>query len=431
MKNKIINLFKEHIIFIVIFCILCQVIIYSTVNQYTLAGDSNTYLEFDENILNGEVDEERTPVYPYFIKIIKLISGQENYIRNVVIVQEILFIITIILFYYSIKQITNNTLILSIFTIIFGICPNIILWNTVILTESLAMLEMALLIFFTLKYIKKSNNILAGLIVGLIFIMIMTRPSYIYLLPIYILFWLLRFIFNKNELKNNLTGIISCIICVALILGYCWLMKINHNVFSVSGISYVNNFITALDNKSYKFADNKEMVEAIDKAFEEENNTQNVWTIWRKIKNNYTEEEKKDFASSAIKNDPNYNKYLINKVFYVSTLNIGTTYVDIENSNFGYKDIGHILLPINFAVIYVMIIVSVIYLVYNLIKNKKINWYVAFFSVLIASNIFALIVKAPFEQERLFLCSVESVLLLIIYALGIFKGDRKVEKSIL
>ena len=431
MKNKIISLLKEPIIYVVIFCIFCQVIIYSTVDKYTLTGDSGTYLEFDENIFKGEVDQERTPVYPYFIKIIKFIGGEENYIRNVVIAQEVLFIVTIILFYYSIKQITNNKIILSIFTIIFGICPYIVLWNTTILTEPLALFEMALLVFFTLKYLKKPNKILAGSIGILIFIMIMTRPSYIYLLPIYILFWILRFIFNKEELKDNLTGIISCAICGVLILGYCGLMKINHNVFSITGISYVNTFITALDSKSYKYADNKEMVAAIDKAFEEENNTQNVWTIWEKIKDNYTEEEKKEFANSSIKNDPNYIKYLINKVFYVSTLDIGITYVEMQNSNSVYKSLGHVLLPINFAIVYVMIIIAVVYLVYNLIKNKEINWYVAFFTVLIVANIFTLIVGAPFEPERLFLCSVENVLLLIIYAICKFKGGKKSEKSIL
>lgn len=103
----------------------------------------------------------------------------------------------------------------------------------------------------------------------------------------------------------------------------------------------------------------------------------------------------------------------------------------MQNSNSVYKSLGHVLLPINFAIVYVMIIIAVVYLVYNLIKNKEINWYVAFFTVLIAANIFTLIVGAPFEPERLFLCSVENVLLLIIYAICKFKGGKKSEKSIL
>ena len=47
----------------------------------------------------------------------------------------------------------------------------------------------------------------------------------------------------------------------------------------------------------------------------------------------------------------------------------------------------------------------------NYVKNKNINWYLAFFTVLIAANIFTLIVGAPFESQRLFASSIVQVLL--------------------
>lgn len=431
MKQKILKILKEPIIYIVLFCIIFQMGMYSKVEKYKLTPDSGTYINFDENIFKGEVDEERTPVYPYFIKIIKKMGGEENLARNVVIVQKILFIFTIILFYLSIKEITQKRLLQIIFTVVFGICPYIILWNITVLTEALSVFEMALLVFLTVKYINKKNNIIAIAIALLIFAMIMTRPIYIYLLPIYILFWVLRFFFNKEEIKSNIIGITSCLVCAVLLLTYCGLMKINHNSFSLTAISYVNNFITALDSKSYKYGDNKELVAVIDNLMETEG-IQDTWKVLNRIKEEhpeFTDKDKEQFAKTALKNDPNYMKYLINKTATTARMNIGTTYIEISNNM--CDKIGNILLPVNFGAVYIMMLISIIYLIYNIIKTKKINWIIAFFTVLILANIFTLIVGAPYEQQRLFLSSIESVLLLIIYTIdSAWKGGKENDKTI-
>lgn len=434
MKQKILKILKEPIIYIVLFCIIFQIGMYSKVEKYKLTPDSGTYINFDENIFKGEVDEERTPGYPYFIRIVRKIGGEENLARNVATVQKILFIFTIILFYFTIKEITQKKLLHIIFTVIFGICPYIILWNITVLTEALSVFEMVLLVFLTVKYINKKNNIIAIAIALLIFAMIMTRPIYIYLLPIYILFWVLRFFFNKEEMKSNIIGITSCLVCTVLLLAYCGLMKINHNSFSLTAISYVNNFITSLDSKSYKYGDNKELVAVIDNLMETEG-IQDTWKVLNRIKEEhpeFTDKDKEQFANTALKNDPNYTKYLIDKTITTARMNIGTTYVEIlNNPNEICDKIGNILLPINFGMVYIMMGISIIYLLYDFIKNKNINWIVAFFTVLIIANIFTLIVGAPYEQRRLFLSSIESVLLLIIYTIDCaWKGGKDNEKTI-
>lgn len=162
-KEKVINFLKQPIIYILIFCIFVQLQIYKTVPDYVISGDSTTYTEdFNGSVRSGQVDQMRTPVYPYIAKIIQKIGGQENLYNNIVIFQKILFIFTIILFYYSMQEITKNKIISSILSIIFGICPFIVLWNVMILTEAVSLFEIVLLSFITIKYLKSSNNYLAG-----------------------------------------------------------------------------------------------------------------------------------------------------------------------------------------------------------------------------------------------------------------------------
>ena len=89
-KEKVINFLKQPIIYILIFCIFVQLQIYKTVPDYVISGDSTTYTEdFNGSVRSGQVDQMRTPVYPYIAKIIQKIGGQENLYNNIVIFQKI------------------------------------------------------------------------------------------------------------------------------------------------------------------------------------------------------------------------------------------------------------------------------------------------------------------------------------------------------
>lgn len=158
MKQKIIEFAKQPIIYILIFCIGIQILIYKTIPDAVVMYDTTSYTtEYNGDIFKGEVDKARTPVYPYLIKIIGAIGGQENLYSNIVIFQKLLFVITIILFYACLKKVTKNRIIICVLTIIFGICPYIIFWNVLILTEALSLFEIVLLSLITLTYLNKPN----------------------------------------------------------------------------------------------------------------------------------------------------------------------------------------------------------------------------------------------------------------------------------
>ena len=158
-KAKI--LFKKPIIYIVVICVIIQLVIYVTVPKHETTPDSKSYIEFFQNE-KEKTNFSRTPVYPYFIEGIRRIGGEENLLDNVAIVQKMLFIVTLILFYECLKKVTKNEKIIAILTLVFGITPFVNLWNVMILTESISIFEMVLLAFLTLKYLEKPNAIVAG-----------------------------------------------------------------------------------------------------------------------------------------------------------------------------------------------------------------------------------------------------------------------------
>ena len=80
--------------------------------------------------------------------------------------------------------------------------------------------------------------------------MIMTKPAFIYVLPIYILFWILRFIFQREEKREIIIGGISCIICAILLLGYCGLVKNQCGKFELTNIFDLNEYMQVSSNNN-------------------------------------------------------------------------------------------------------------------------------------------------------------------------------------
>ena len=265
-----------------------------------------------------------------------------------------------------------------------------------ILTESISIFESVLLSFVTILYLEKPKKPTA-IVLGIIVLgMILTRPSFIYLLPIYFLFWILRLIFNKKE-KEVISGLISLTICSVVLLGYCGLMKAQHGEFSITAVSYINNTITAINSNSYKQSGNEDMIKIVDEIKGDRSDSEICWTALNKLKEQYSVEEIKNFANTSLKNDKNYLNFIISKTIQLGSSNIGTAsyipndvFINEKYANQIYTEIGNIIFPINFAMVYIMVGIAVIYILYDLIKNKNINWYLAFFTVLIAANIFTL-----------------------------------------
>lgn len=431
-KEKIINFLKEPILYLIILIIIIQTFIYSSIPNANLQHDSKSYLYNynKESIFNGYVDDVRTPFYPYFIKLIKKIGGETNLNSNVAYVQKIMFLISIILMYYTLKKIVKNKIVVSILTVLFGICPTIITWNTFVLTESISMLEISILEFITIKYLKSPSKITAGLMGVVILGMILTRPAFVYLLPIYILFILLRWFLNKEERKKLLFAIVSILICCIVLLGYCFQVKRYYGTFGLTSVSSLNNLVSAIYSGAYKDGNNTEIIQEIDDlAGENEITDRQAFEIYDEVAKNHTQEELSDFSNSALKNSGKYKEFIINKLIKLGSKNITTSYINLQDNDdkiiLNYSELGALFLPITFGMIYILVIASIIYLIWYLIKFKTINWICAFFTSMIFANLFTLIFGAPFEEQRLFFPSVCLVILYMGTILGKISINRE------
>ncbi len=435
MKEKIISIIKSPLIYVLAIVVLVQTYIYKTAPAYSFTPDSPTYYEeyLGGSLLKGQFDELRTPVYPYFIKIIKLFSNDNNIYNKVVFVQKILFFLTLILVFCSMMKITKSKVISSAITLFVGILPNLVLFNTMILTEPLGIFQIVLLMYLVISYIYKPHKLKAISTSILVFFMILTRPGFIYLIPIYAVFLVFRFLMNKKELKEVITGLISIALCTILIFGYCIRIKQLHDIFMLSSVTYVNDLVMIADSKTFTETSDEEIKKIMQDIKGESNDTSLSWEAANAVRTVYhsnNDKKIKKFLREA-KSSRKYFDYICNKVYNSGTLTI-TALKDVKTSSSFIKNLQLYMMPINFALIAISLIAIAIYLLYELFKYYKIDWILALFFVLILANYVTLMIGAPFEEQRLFITSIIPIIMCIGYIISkikIQKEENNVDKE--
>src|ERR1700712_22062 len=180
-NRKLVEIISSDLFLILIIGGALRLLYYSFLENATCL-DSASYINDNSNILKGRVDMFRTPVYPYFIKIIK-IFGEQHLIRNIIVAQSSISFLTIIVFYKIVCSafVTRKALLAA--TILYAIMLPIICFDKVIMTESLSTSFIVVFIMLIASYLKEQTVPKAIFITLLTFLGIMLRPSFIYLLP--------------------------------------------------------------------------------------------------------------------------------------------------------------------------------------------------------------------------------------------------------
>lgn len=428
MKNKIINVLKKIVhsplFYALIISTLFQKFFYNFFEKYTIYPDTSSYIKASaKNIFLGEVHKARTPIFPYFCKLVSIIGGKNHLYTNVVLVQKILFFVSIIFFYLTIKKLTKNKIINFIGTLIYSSTPFLFMWNTVILTESISIFEAVILFYLTVSYIKKESKISASLIGVQLLIMIMTRPANIYLVAPYLLFWFLKLFGDKTKEERKIVfyGLGSTVVAIICILLYCNQIRLQYGEFGLSAVKNTNSIITLIDSRLYYYGEDEKIIKDIDKIIKPGDES-TIWKAYYSIAKKYKSKKLDEFNKRSIRNaKKKYVNYIAEKVLTVGQNNIGTIYSMREKNKpkRNLENLSIMLFPISFDLLFVILSISFIYLIYYLIKGKAIEWTVAALFSIIAGNVFISIIAAPYETQRLCVISIPATILLIAYLISI------------
>lgn len=405
---------------------IVRLIYYSNVKD-TLWPDSKSYLFFLINPFKGQIDPERTPVYPYFIKLIRQF-GEATVVHNVVIVQSIISFLAIILFYATIKDHFKNKVVIFLCVLSFGISPSIFNFDKCILTESLSISALVTFVFLINNYLKRPAISKSIILSVLVFVMTMLRPSFLILFGILIVFWGLRLLMIREHRNTYIWGIASSILCILLVMGY---IKMNDKINKVNTISQ-NLTYNQLDNiinyEMISDGDDAEITAVIQK-----NLPLSHPPFYKRIVDtlytNYPHNRIKSFVNANIVHRPfQYVSRSAKKFMLLSNQNISAFYALMKTNASEFFNSFTSFLSISFSLIYALLILEGLFALFFWIKYKQFLWLKLITVSIITLQLLTIVMGAQVEYQRLFLVTFPCVIISFFSYLDLLTNDLNWEK---
>jgi hypothetical protein len=388
------------------------------------------------NVFLGQVDILRTPVYPYFIKFVRLF-GNENLYQNIIIFQSIISFLSIILFYKIAVYVFKTRPAIIAATFVYGIYPFIINFDKCILTESISISGIVLLFYLIVNFLNKPSAAKAVLLTLFIFVLIMLRPAFLFLVAIITLFWVFRIISTRHKQvspPNNkkperniyLSGLIASGVCALLLLGYSRLNYFNNGCNNISVVTEINQLNILIDFNIYMDKSDPEISGTIKKYLNDNSYVKSVLSKDNNAPNIMWNANKIVFAQFPLYR---INNYILGAIAHNSGIYIKKTLLKMFNlhqinTTYYYAGIrGGILtslifapfniFPVTFMIIYLLLFFDFIIILINVIKWKRIPWLKLFIWSVITGELITTATGAVAEFQRLFVPAFPYIIILI------------------
>ena len=267
--NRVVDLIKQKSEVIVLSLLALFRIIYFNGLDIHYTVDSYEYISRDGFAwLSGVPDRYRLPVYPMLIDILKSAFG-DAYPYMLCLLQLIVSICSIVVFYLILKKLVNSKNLCMIFTAFYATFNALTGWDKTLLTESLSLSLTVFLLFAIVSYIK--SNKYKYIIEASVIIIIgsLLRAIFAIYGGLFFGFLIIYTIFpgkfssdseKKLQRIKILKGSLIALLPIVLILGYSYLFYNQYGCFTMSESALGQQLSVVLENEYYTNADDKELV---------------------------------------------------------------------------------------------------------------------------------------------------------------------------
>lgn len=341
-----------------------------------LTNDSYEYKDFNFSyFLNGNFDS-RTPGYPFVIRLCTKLFGEANMLITVSITQYLIWFISIIYMYKLLKLITNNNKICCVICILYALCPGVVGWNNLILTESIALSLTCIFIYHIVNYIKKSelSSGLYSVIIAVISTFI--RPTSLICVAFLEIFFIARFIFERENIRRDIKCFIASTISIVIIVVYAIIFHRTFGIYSISSVMVRQDLYVCIQQGYYKNSNNVKFIEDVEEGKRKYPDI--PWKAMEDVLNKYSLSDMKRITNYCRKQ--NMEKF----VKYILQLAKDHTMVPFDSYNFEfvYKDNSQMYEEamkrtfsfITFLHVYGAIAINGVLVIYKWIIDKKVPW---------------------------------------------------------
>lgn len=375
-----------------------------------LRFDSTSYISAWEDSLSlGIIDELRTPVYPLFLGLMKLVAGKSFCFWSIV-VQHIVLLVSVFYFKKMADWMIQSPSMARWLTLFYAIIPSTASWANCILTELFAVTGVVFLFYNIFMFYRKPSWFSIVWSTFWLAFLLFLRPAFLYLLPVCFIAWVF---YIKRNRSMSISGICGIVLVFLMECCYCIQYDKKFGLFAPSSVSVFNQSYMAFGDGLMKpdYTDNLEYKNFIVDYIESESETVSYSdiqpfgfvTVAKSI-----QASQKDQPIQWVKKAFGRFYQASQMSFFASLVEYGILYDMVR-------------FKININSVYVFLILFTLLLVYKSISNRTI--YIASTLLLISflGNLITAVAGAQGEWGRLLIPSLPLFFLLIGQLTNYFK----------
>lgn len=260
------------------------------------------------------------------------------------------------------------------FTIIYALCPAVIDWNNIILTESIALSGTIIVVYSIVKYLKNPKVATGAVAIILSLILTFHRPTaIIYVLSLEI-FWIMRFILDRKNIKKDFICFLISTLTIILIVRYAIVFHETFGIYSISIPVPRQHLSVCIEEGFYKKSSNEQIVKEIEQSII--NNPDSLYRRMEEVLYKHTLKEIEDFTKECFsKNSSEYIDYFIRLNKEHLSEKFSTYSFKIVNAELQWlSNTMQIFTFVTFAHSYLAIFIEFLLLIYQWVRDKKVPW---------------------------------------------------------
>ncbi len=328
-----------------------------------------------EELFSGKL-QDRTPLYPLFIQFFILICG-EIWKNFTCIAQIIISFLATIYFYKTLRMVVKWEKLIAIITFLYGVSVAVMGWDTIILTESLALSTTVWFCYLMFSYLKTKQLKYGIFATILIFLMTFLRPSFIGFVAIVFAFFLVKMILEKEHRKKDRVCFLVSTITLILVLGYATAFYQQYDIFSITKASVRQDLHVCIHQGFYKNSKDEQFIKDVEDSIKRaEQQGILPWNATMEILEQYGNKKVQELVKISKKESrKEYIKYVVNLVNTEAE-----EYFDSYHSlcidkvpNMKYNLIKTFTF-LKFSTVYLILIIEAFISAYKWIKYRKPDW---------------------------------------------------------
>lgn len=350
--------------------------------RYIVYPDSDGYMNYPwYDFFHLNLTSGRTPVYPAFLAVIRLLFGEHSYLNIVPMVQSVISLISLIFLFRLLWILTHNDFLAGIVTTGYGVCPDIIVWDYSILTESLALSFTIIFIYLLVLFLRNPQFITGIKVIGLSVLMIFERPTFLLFAVVLFGFWILRMLAYKDERKMLLRLCIASL-CTFLLVGlYSIGIHKNFGIYSISDAMPRQNVVTVINRGYYTESSDVGFSRFVRQRIDD--NGGDIWATCGDVLSEYGLSKSNELAKDVLFEDmPRYIEDTVTNMmddmnhYFAEYYLYQAISVSIGPKDFALRtlDILKQVFQLKIVYLYISELICVCMLVGTWLKRKEIPW---------------------------------------------------------